>query len=131
MTESEAEKRMAQNEVAFREANQRIQTGFDTLKAIALEENEPHDDFDYDMPLSFLCECSDENCRKRLSLRLHEYNKAREISKKCFVVAKDHDVPKIEEIIESHETYSIVAKHIAVPQHAHGLKSTPIDNVAT
>ncbi len=130
MTESEAETRMAQNEVAFRDANQRIQAGFDKLQEMALEENEPHSVFDDTMPLEFLCECSDENCLKRLTLTLSEYNKARKISDKCFVIAKGHDVADIEDVVETHDTYLVVVKHEALPRHVDGLKSTPIDNTS-
>ena len=128
MTGQQEKNRMVHNEVVFRDANMRIQAGFDSIKAIATEEKEPHNDFDESTPLDFLCECSDENCRKRLTLSLSDYNQAHKISNKCFIIAKGHNVPEIEDIIQENDDYLVVAKRGMVPQHADGLKNTSIDN---
>lgn len=130
MTEPLSQRRMAQNEVVFRNANRQIQVGIDNINAIAKEENEPGLRFNPETLLQFICECSDENCTKRMTLKLREYNKAREISPKCFVVIKGHEVPEIEEVIATGKNYCLVLKHELPPENADTLMKTDIDNTS-
>lgn len=85
-------KRLAANEVFFRELNEKLerQTGdSDTLIVV--------------------CECADDDCVQRLNLTRREYEAARS-EPVLFVVAHGHVEPEIEEVISRTERYELVRK---------------------
>ena len=94
MTDTPAQRRMAENEVIFREHNESIQKAFDEVKRIAAEDGQVPQFEPDDTPLHFYCECSDENCKQRVSLQPSRYN---EIHKKrnMFVIICGHEVKGI------------------------------------
>jgi len=86
------EKRLAANEVFFRELNEKLEAqgeGSDTLVV--------------------LCECANEDCAQRLELTRREYEAARS-EPVLFVVAHGHVDPEIEEVISRTERYELVRK---------------------
>ncbi|MDB5162741.1 MAG: hypothetical protein JWO54_428 [Candidatus Saccharibacteria bacterium] len=127
MTKSTSARRMAQNEVAFKEANKRVTDGFDELEAIAKEDGVTQLFVDPDMTLMFLCECSDENCTKRIEVTLGEYNRIHQ-SSKCFVMADRHDVPEIESVVIKEPNYIVVQKYEEPPQDVEELVETEVNN---
>jgi hypothetical protein len=128
MTESVSERRMAENEVVFRNANEAIQAGFDKLTHMSREDGAEPIGFNPTMKLQFLCECADENCVKRIEMQLDEYNEVHS-SPKRFIIANNHEVLRIENVIESRDGYAIVEKHDVPPQDATSLNITNIRNV--
>jgi hypothetical protein len=85
-------KRLAANEVFFRELNEKLERqtdGSDTLIVV--------------------CECADEDCAQRLELTRPEYEAARS-EPVLFVVAHGHVDPEIEEVISHTERYELVRK---------------------
>ena len=86
----ERERRLAQNEAVFREANERIRrTGGDSPE--------------------FICECADRDCTGRVALSLHEYEAVRRDPKQ-FVVLPGHQIPDIEEIVLIDDHFLTVQK---------------------
>lgn len=69
--------RAAQNEVVFRDANERIES---RLGELSFEEGRS----------PFLCECADPACTVILRLTLSEYEQVREDGR-CFVIAPRHN----------------------------------------
>lgn len=127
MTKSSYERRTEQNEAVFRDANKRVQDGFDKLNAMAKEDGvEPHD-FDSSVVLRFFCECADENCSQRIRLSLKDYNAAHQ-SNDTFTIMPGHEVTNIEEVVFSGDDYNIVKKYKEPPHTATELSATPIDN---
>jgi len=118
---------MAENEVVFREYNEQIKRGFDALKALADEDNQNEHVFENDAPLQFCCECSDESCRKRITLAPSRYN---EIHKKRdrFVIVCGHDTKSIERIISEEAEYCIIEKFKQPPKSAPRLNETETNN---
>ena len=86
------EKRLAANEVFFRELNETLERqtdGSDTLIVV--------------------CECADEDCAQRLKLTRREYEAARS-EPAMFVVALGHVAPEIEQVVSRTERWELVRK---------------------
>ena len=81
------EERLANNEVLFREINERI-----------AEVAEPHTGSRDEHVYEFLCECSNVGCDLRLPLTLSVYEAVRQ-DPTHFVVAPGHELPEIESVI--------------------------------
>ena len=127
MIDSLSERRMAENEAVFREYNERIKKGFDELKQVAQEEGQEALIHEEDIPLHFYCECSDENCRKRIVLKPSRYNEIHQ-HRGRFVIAYGHDVQDVERIIEGDDEYCIVEKFITPPENVSALHKTDANN---
>jgi hypothetical protein len=89
------EERIATNEAMFRFANERM-SGWEELH---VNEN---------VELYF-CECADQDCRQKLSLRKQEYEAVRSNSRH-FVIAVGHETPDVETVIETHEGWAVIEK---------------------
>ena len=83
----ERERRLTENELLFREVNERID---DVARQLGGE----------DTTYEFVCECSDANCVARVPLTLAQYEwlRARPL---LFVVVEGHEVTAIERVVET------------------------------
>jgi AraC-like DNA-binding protein len=90
----ESERRMAQNEVLFREVNERVD---DLAEGVAAGHAE------------YLCECANQLCTFRVPLTPTEYASVRADGKQ-FVVLPDHWTPEIETLVLRDERYWVVRK---------------------
>ena len=93
-----AEERKAENEAAFRAANEDL----DGARREAAGD-EP------DQLLPCLCECSDARCTEIIALKLREYEGIRAVPTH-FLNAPGHDDPSLERIVEQHERYHVSEK---------------------
>jgi hypothetical protein len=85
-------RRAARNQSLFREVNERIE--------------------DLSSPASFagfVCECMNESCDERVRLTVHEYEHIRAGANR-FLVLPGHQVPEVEETVETRDRYLVVAK---------------------
>ena len=123
MVSTRAARRMAQNEMVFREYNERIQRGFDELVQLAKQEGKSELSYDDNAPLHFYCECSDEKCEVRIMLTPRAYAHIHE-QRNRFVVVKGHNIPAIERVVHANAHYSVVEKQIELPKSAPGLQDT-------
>jgi hypothetical protein len=89
----ERARRLAKNEVFFREANEQLER----------EEHRREGTFDC------ICECSRGGCVQRLKLLITEYEQVRARSDH-FAVAHGHEDTSIEEVVERLPTYLVVKK---------------------
>jgi hypothetical protein len=89
------EKRLAENEVLFREVNERVEALADRLGA--------------DVPYEFLCECANADCSFRISLPLAVYESVR-ADPQQFVVLPLHYTPEVEELVSENDAYWVVRK---------------------
>lgn len=117
--------KMIQNESVFRRYNERVKKSFKELEAVAQEEGHHIDKFEGE--LHFKCECSDENCSKRIVMKPERYEKIHK-DRTRFIVINGHEVQGIEKIIIKENTYSVVEKLVAPPENPLGLSSTNVDN---
>jgi hypothetical protein len=92
------EERLANNEVLFRDINERI-------AGVAEPQGTPGDDHIYE----FLCECSNVGCDLRLPLTLAIYEEVRK-EPTHFLVAPGHELPEIEVVLSRTEGYQVVRK---------------------
>lgn len=129
MNESQSKRRMIENQVVFRKFNQRLQESIDNVNAIAAEEGEEPMMLDGDEPLFFCCECSDENCKKRIQVSPNDYNRIHKAND-TFTIAPGHEVDSIEDVISSGDEYYVVRKHEQPPRDVDHLQKTPVNNVA-
>jgi hypothetical protein len=89
-------KRVGQNEVVFREVNERLRElgeSFSVVSELA----------------DFVCECADTSCTERVRLTLAEYEHVRS-DPKWFLLVPGHEEPEYERVIEKHEVYDVVEK---------------------
>jgi hypothetical protein len=92
------EERLANNEVLFRDVNERIAD-------VAEPQARPRDDRVYE----FFCECASIGCDLRLPLTLSAYESVR-TDPAQFVVAPGHELPEIEAVIFRTDAYRVVRK---------------------
>lgn len=86
--------RIARNEALFREVNERV-------KDLVPSEG----------GIEFICECGYEECIERVSLTADEYERVRSDPVEFFV-KPGHEIPDVEEVVESHDRFLLVRKHV-------------------
>lgn len=86
------ERRMAENEVFFRQINERLEERTSVSA-----------------PLVVLCECADEDCTQRLTLTHSEYEAVR-LEATQFVVAHGHADAEIEVVVRRTDRFEVVRK---------------------
>lgn len=124
-------RRLAENQVVFRQRNEQVSKDLAALKQKA--ESEGHDviaqniEDNLDKPLHFYCECSDENCRQRIVLKPNEYNDLRQNSSQ-FLIISGYEVPQIERVVFKRDNFVVVEKFETPPQAADELNSTDLGN---
>jgi hypothetical protein len=89
-------KRIGQNEVVFREVNERLRElgeSFSLVSELA----------------EFVCECGNSGCTERVQMPLSDYEHIRS-DPKWFLVVNGHEAPDYERVITESEYYAIVEK---------------------
>ncbi len=89
-------KRVGQNEVIFREVNERLRELGESFSLVT----EVSD---------FVCECADASCTDRIELSLSEYEEVRS-DPKWFVIVPGHELLEFERVMAQHDGYLIVEK---------------------
>jgi hypothetical protein len=118
------EKRWAQNELIFRQHNEKVIKELNSTKDIAKE----HNQLEYtkgmdELTLLFYCECSDENCHDRIPLTPKQYEDKHQ-NKSQFVLLPGHEIPQIERVMHNYGHYMVVEKFIEPPKTAKTLNVT-------
>jgi hypothetical protein len=90
------ESRKAQNEVWFRELNERLEA-----RAMERAGNE--------IQFEMICECSREECTERIRVTYGTYEHVRQ-HPTYFILAAGHRDPSVERLLSVHHGYEIVAK---------------------
>jgi hypothetical protein len=119
--------RKIENEAVFRRANEKVHKELNELKKLAQTEDYPYMP-ELDAPLHFFCECSNENCRKRIIIKPSEYSKIHS-NRKIFLVKPTHEDLSIEEIVTRKPDYNIVKKIVRPPERPKKLHKTDIENI--
>jgi hypothetical protein len=115
MTESLSARRLVENEVFFRQRNERVVEGFAELRGVAEEENDTDWLPETDPAVHFYCECADEKCRERIILTPSKYAELHQ-NKSQFTVLPGHNVPEVERIVQSTNEYVVVEKYQTPPK---------------
>jgi hypothetical protein len=88
------ELQIAKTESLFRDVNERIA---ESAEQVGLPQAD------------LVCECADPECGHRIEAPLDDYERTR-ADGALFVVAPEHHVPEVEEVVESRSGYRIVEK---------------------
>lgn len=122
-----SERRQIENEMIFRRINEKVGDDLGSLDAMHVENDNLDLIWDDTLLLNFKCECSDEDCDKRIPLKLSVYKKIHE-NRDAFIIKPNHQVKEIEKVILSEENYSVVEKNNSTAEPNDRLNDTAIDN---
>lgn len=129
MTRAASLRRMAENQVVFRKMNEQAKSFIDELSRIA-DDDKRMDDMRHDgQALQFYCECSDENCRKRIAMTPDVYDDIHSQPDQ-FTILPGHNVPAIESTIAEYPSFIVVQKFSIPSQSVTKLTPTPINNAS-
>jgi hypothetical protein len=93
--EEELQQRIAGNEAVFRQVNEALRGG-----------QWPGEE---DTPIAFRCECGQLGCSRLIELTVDDYERVRAHARR-FLLARDHEIPAAETVIETHQRYIVVEK---------------------
>jgi hypothetical protein len=130
MEETPSERRLAENEVLFRQLNEQIHKGYEETNQLALEDNQPEflvRQKSNDAPKHFFCECADEKCGERVLINVNEYNEIHR-HRDRFVILPGHELESIEEVLVKKPGYYVVRKYAVPPSSSGKLNPTPLHN---
>ncbi|OGL21882.1 hypothetical protein A2707_00825 [Candidatus Saccharibacteria bacterium RIFCSPHIGHO2_01_FULL_45_15] len=129
MTSQPSLRRMAENQVVFRKMNEQAMASINELSRIA-DDDKRMDDMRHDgQALQFYCECSDENCRKRIAITPDIYDNIHSLPDQ-FTILPGHNVPAIESTVAEYATFIVVKKFSVPSQSTTKLTITPINNAS-
>ena len=100
------QERLARNEALFRSVNERvgeINAGFNAIAGDG----------------EFICECADTGCVDRISMSLDDYERVR-AEPTHFLIKPGHAMEEIEEVVEHHREFVVVAKRYDVVEAREG-----------
>ena len=121
--------RLIENEAVFRKYNEQVENGFEDLKNLADEDGSEDITKGVDqMNFQFFCECSDEECKGRIKMKLADYSTIHK-NRSRFIVLPDHQVVAVEKVIEEKATFTIVEKLQKPPTNPNTLHKTDVHNV--
>jgi hypothetical protein len=120
-----SKRRLAENQVVFRKANEQLKTIITELNEIPPERGIVRDTFDKNETYQFFCECSNEKCRERIELTYEMYEKIH-VRNDTFVIANGHEVSEIEEIVTATAHYLVVRKFETPSQTVDVLHTTSL-----
>jgi microcompartment protein CcmL/EutN len=98
---SERARRVGLNEAIFRQVNEQIR-GLN--RTFGTDEG----------TMTVICECGSSDCTERLEVGLSTYERVRS-DPRHYVIARGHEIPDVETVIEQTERYDVVQKHEGDP----------------
>jgi hypothetical protein len=98
---NERERRLGENEVLYREVNERVR---DLQQSFALG----------DELVQFVCECARLDCTERISLTIAEYEHVRS-DPALFALKHGHELPDVETVVEENDRFVVIRKHEGGP----------------
>lgn len=122
-----SERRQIENEMIFRRINEKVGDDLGSLDAMHIEDHNLDLMWDDAILLNFKCECSDEDCGKRIPIKLSVYKKIHE-NRDAFIIKLKHQVKEIEKVILTEENYCVVEKNNSTAEPDDNLNTTTIDN---
>jgi hypothetical protein len=91
------EVRLAENQVLYRNVNERIEDVNEVFAEITSSDGE------------WVCECADTNCTSAVKATLAEYEAVR-ANPRTFIVAPNHIFPDIERVVSGNGRFAVVEK---------------------
>ncbi len=93
---NERERRQGENEILYREVNERVRDLQEEFGADAEQ-------------VEFVCECAVLECTDRISMTIADYEHVRD-DPAHFAIQPGHEVPHVEKVVEEHDGYVVVEK---------------------
>lgn len=93
---------LVENEIVFREVNERIKAIDDDLRLGA-------PDFSTDGIGEFFCECGDAGCTVKIAMTTAEYEHVRS-NPTHFALAIGHSTPEIERVVSENDRFAVAEK---------------------
>lgn len=122
MKPTTSHQRLIENQAVFREHNERIKQNFDDLAEVAKDSGQEYLVKTDDTALYFMCECSDESCRRRIQMKPSLYEKVHK-RRNRFIIIAGHEIDAIEQVVNRHDDYIVVEKYLTPPEHVRTLKA--------
>ena len=97
----ERTQRIGENEILFREVNERVESLNEAFNAFTER-------------FSIVCECGQLSCVERISMTLSEYEAVR-ADPTTFAIVPGHEIPDVETVIAERGEYAVVMKHAGGP----------------
>jgi hypothetical protein len=97
----ERARKIGENEALYRTVNERIE-GLNKAFGTVTE------------TMTVVCECGDASCAAQIALDVSEYERVR-ADPTMFIIVPGHEIPDVEDAVETHETYAVVRKHPGDP----------------
>jgi hypothetical protein len=94
-------RRVGLNEAIFRQVNEQIR---DLNRDFGVKQG----------TLAVICECGHSDCTERLELSVQEYERIRGDARH-YLIAKGHEIPSVETVVEQNESYDVVQKDEGEP----------------
>jgi hypothetical protein len=93
--DDDLQRRIASNEAMFRDVNEALRSG-----------RWPGED---GAPTAYRCECARLGCSRLIELPARDYERIRAHPRR-FLMARGHEVPEAELVVEAHDDYVVVQK---------------------
>jgi hypothetical protein len=94
-------RRVGLNEAIFRQVNEQIR---DLNREFETEQG----------TMTVICECGSSDCTERLELPVQDYERVRS-DPRHYVIAKGHEIPSVETVVEHADGYDVVEKDEGEP----------------
>ncbi len=129
MTTIYSERRLIENEMIFRQANEQVTKSLSKLTKQFARNGNSDLSLGGDTKLFFICECSDENCDLRIGMSTDRYQSIHE-QRDEYIIKPNHQVEAVEKVVKRYKEYWIVSKNNSIPESAVGdtLHDTAVDN---
>jgi hypothetical protein len=92
------QRRIGENEVIFREVNERVRETHETFDVASGE-------------AEFVCECGTASCVERIRMTLAQYEQVR-AEPTQFVVVPGHEMAEVEVVVRREDGFWVVSKHV-------------------
>lgn len=128
MKSSTPARHLAENEVIFRQYNERITKRLEKLVKQATQEGNSLGKH-ADLPLHFYCECADEKCSQRVVIKPSEYKQLHK-NRSQFLILPGHRVASIERVVFKLPEYMVVEKYLTPSRKDSSLHPTDLSNAS-
>ena len=118
------ERRQIENEMIFRRGNEKIGISLDKIDNMYVEDGTPTLVRQNDMTIQFICECSDERCKARISPPLSTYQEIH-LNRSSYILKPGHEVSNIENVTQVKSGYGVVKKNHSTAEPSNNLNITP------
>jgi hypothetical protein len=97
----ERARKIGENEALYRTVNERIE-GLNQVFGTLTD------------TMTVICECGDGACAEQIEITVADYERIRS-DPTLFVIVSGHEIPDVEDVVETQDTFDVVRKHEGDP----------------